>query len=258
MTEPSVTNAPIPLPPSLLAIAGVQPLEMQVVDVEDLGPRMRRIRLGAGAFSSFEYRAGQDVMLVLAQEGERPLSRRYTIRDVDRARGLLELNVVLHGDVGPGARWVAGARPGARVNGVGPRGKIFINPDAAWHLFLGDESAAPASLAMLEALPPQVPGTAYIEVADGADELPYRAGARQQVHWLHRGADSRAVGQSLLQALESAALPGGRGHVYIAGEVQMVAMLRDAALRRGLEPEEVSAKAYWGRGRPNASRGEPD
>src|SRR5919199_6832335 len=83
-----------PLPPRLLAIEGVQPLALQVAEVSDLGPRMRRIRL-TGAGRDFRYRAGQDVMLVLGG-GERPLSRRYTIRGHDRDRDLLELNLVVH------------------------------------------------------------------------------------------------------------------------------------------------------------------
>ena len=242
----------------MLAIPGVQPLEMRVAESDNLGPRMRRIVLEADAFERFEYRPGQDVMLVLSNEGDRPLSRRYTIRRVDRGRKMLELNIVVHGDTGPGARWVSAARPGTPVNGVGPRGKIFLKPDADWHVWLADESAAPASLAMLEALPPGVPGTAFVEIADAQDQLPFQAGHMHRVHWLQRGSASTDLGRLLLDALNSLPLPAGRGHLYIAGEVGMVNTLREAALRRGLAPDQLSPKAYWGRGRPNASRGEPD
>src|ERR671932_1183332 len=92
-----------PLPPRLLGIEGVQPLELTVREVSDLGPRMRRIRL-SGAGKDFAYQPGQDVMLVLSG-GERPLSRRYTIRAYDRPSASIELNVVAHGTHGPGAEW---------------------------------------------------------------------------------------------------------------------------------------------------------
>ena len=115
-------------------------------------------------------------MLVLGGTLERPLSRRYTIRDFDRLSKTLELNIVSHGVHGPGAEWVAGTRPGDRVNGVGPRGKIFLNPSADWHLFLGDESAAPAWLAMLEALPAEAQASAYLDVAAAEDALPSTIG----------------------------------------------------------------------------------
>jgi NADPH-dependent ferric siderophore reductase len=254
---PSV-QAAVPLPPSVLAIAGVQPLEMRVVVAEDIGPRMRRLVLEADAIQHFEFRPGQDVMLVLSNDGDRPLSRRYTIRGVDRGRRTLEMNIVLHGDAGPGARWVSAARPGTAVNGVGPRGKIFLNPEADWHVWFADESAAPASLVMLEALPNNVPGTAFVEIADSEDQLPFQISDAHRVHWLHRGTGSPDLGRLLLDALNSFALPPGRGHLYIAGEVAMVNRLREAALRRGLSADQLSPKAYWGRGRPNASRGEPD
>src|SRR5436305_1388806 len=102
-----------------------------------MGPRMRCIRLTADNLGDFTYEPGQDVMLVLSG-GERPLSRRYTIRDFDQRSSTLELNIVAHGVHGPGAKWAASTAPGDRVNGVGPRGKIFLNPAADWHLFLGD------------------------------------------------------------------------------------------------------------------------
>src|SRR6266513_1992526 len=149
-----------PLPDRLLTIPGVVPLELEVCEATDLGPRMRRIRVAGRGLEDFTFQTGQDVMLVLGG-GERPLSRRYSIRTFDRLTKTLELNVVAHGVHGPGAEWAASARPGDRVNGVGPRGKIFLDPDADWHLFLGDETAAPGTLHMLEVLAPDVPGQAY-------------------------------------------------------------------------------------------------
>ena len=247
-----------PLPANLLAIPGVQPLELEVAEVGDLGPRFRRVLLTGETLDSFAYKPGQDVMLVLGMTDGRPLSRRYTIRDHNPERKLIELNIVAHGVHGPGAHWAANARPGDRVNGVGPRGKIFVNPDADWHVFLADESGAPASLRMLESLPAGVPGEAYLEVTAPDDELPTTAGNGQRVHWIHRGEVPPTASDRLAEAISSATLPPGRGHVYIAGEVQLVAEIQRAALARGLAPEQLSPKAYWGRGRPNAARGEPD
>src|SRR5438128_2333549 len=159
-----------PLPARLLTIPGVVPLELEVCEAIDLGPRLRRIRLAGRCLIDVAFQPGQDVMLVLGG-GERPLSRRYSIRAFERVTKTLELNVVAHGVHGPGAEWAASARPGDRVNGVGPRGKIFLDTDADWHLFLGDESGAPGSLSMLEALAPDVPAQAYLEVSSPEDEL---------------------------------------------------------------------------------------
>jgi NADPH-dependent ferric siderophore reductase len=242
----------------LLAIDGVRPLELEVAEVSDLGPRMRRLRLTGTGLDDFTSQPGQDVMLVLGGDADRPLSRRYTIRQHDPRSKTLELNVVAHGVHGPGAAWAAGTQVGDRVNGVGPRGKIFINADADWHLFLGDETAAPGYLAMLEALLASVPGYAYLEVIAAEDELSTSASGQHEVKWLHRGSVPAWSSSALREAVQGLQLPSGRGHVYMAGEVQMVAGLKDALLARGLAPEQLSPKAYWGRAKANANNGEPE
>src|SRR5216684_5764070 len=183
-----------PLPPRLLTIPGVVPLELELAEAADLGPRMRRIRLAGRGLDDFTYQPGQDVMLVLGG-GDRPLSRRYSIRGFDPLSKTLELNVVAHGVHGPGAEWASTTEPGDRINGVGPRGKIYLDPDADWHLFIGDNTAAPASLNMLEALPAGVPGLTFLEVTAAADEL--ATSATQRVNWLHRR-DTPTISSNLL------------------------------------------------------------
>ena len=57
--------------------------------------------------------------------------------------------------------------------------------------------------------------------------------------------------------MTGAVLPAGHGHAYLAGEARVVLALREALATRGLAPEQISAKAYWGLGKANAARGEP-
>jgi NADPH-dependent ferric siderophore reductase len=246
------------VPSRLLSIPGVQLLELEVVEASDLGPRMRRLVLTGAALQDFTYEPGQDVMLVLSG-GERALSRRYTIRAYDPRTRTIELNIVAHGVHGPGAEWASSTQPGDRVNGVGPRGKIYLDRDADWHLFLGDDTGAPAGLRMLEGLAPEIPAQAYLEVTSPADSLSTsRAGSETQlVNWLYRGDTPATESTMLIDAMTAAELPDGRGHVYIAGEVQVVNAALRAALARGLSPDQVSAKAYWGRGKANENNGEP-
>ena len=52
-------------------------------------------------------------------------------------------------------------------------------------------------------------------------------------------------------------LPPGNGHAYLLGEASVVLALRERLAARGLPPDQVSPKAYWGRGRANAEHGEP-
>jgi NADPH-dependent ferric siderophore reductase len=244
-----------PVPSRLQTIPGVRLLELEVSEATDLGPRMRRIRLTGDALRDFAYQPGQDVMLVLSG-GERALSRRYTIRGYDAASRTIELNIVTHDIHGPGAEWAMGTQPGDRVNGVGPRGKIVLDLAADWHLFLGDESAAPGALHMLEALPTSAQAQAYLEVSTPEDELATSA-EPGRVNWLYRGDVPATSSTMLADELVSAELPEGRGRVYIAGEVQIVNAIVRVALGRGLEADQLSPKAYWGRGKSNELNWEP-
>ena len=150
-------------------LASTTRLDLKVVDSARLTPHMQRLRLTAPQLDGFGYQPGQDVMLLVAADGNRPVRRRYTIRALDQARQLLTIDVVLHGD-GPGERWVRAARPGDRIEGIAPRGKITASPSADWHLFIGDESALPAIFAMTESLPGDSVATLIIEIPGPDDE----------------------------------------------------------------------------------------
>jgi NADPH-dependent ferric siderophore reductase len=237
-------------------LAGTTRLQFEVAASSQLSPHIQRLELAAPELESFGYQPGQDVMLLVAADGTRPVRRRYTIRHLDRAAGLLTLDIVLHGD-GPGERWVRGARPGDRIEGIGPRGKIFPSPEADWHLFMGDEAAMPAILAMTESLPGDSEATIVIEIPDPDDEQEFSAAATVRQSWLHRL--GRPAGDPAALAAEAAEveLPPGSGHAYLLGEAKVVLRLREILTSRGLAPDQMSPKAYWGRGRANAGHGEP-
>src|SRR5215471_663287 len=167
------------------SLADTRKLSFEVVSSAQLTPHMQRIELAAAELSGFSYQPGQDVMLLVAVDGRRPVRRRYTIRYFDRARQVLTVDVVLHGD-GPGERWVRSARPGDRIEGIGPRGKITISPEADWHLFLADESALPATFVMTEALPAGSPATLILEIPEQRDEQELSSAATTRLSWLHR------------------------------------------------------------------------
>jgi len=237
-------------------LAAARRLSFEVVGSALISPSVQRILLTAPELAGFRYDPGQDVMLLVAAEGPRPVRRRYTIRSVDRATLTLTLNVVLHGD-GPGERWVRAARPGDTIEGIGPRGKITTSPEAGWHLFMGDESAMPAILAMTESLPGDADATLVIEVPGPDDEQELLAPARTRLSWLHRLGGQ--AGDPALLAAEAAEieLRAGEGHAYLFGEASVVLKLREILAARGLRQDQMSPKAYWGRGRGNAGHGEP-
>jgi NADPH-dependent ferric siderophore reductase len=237
-------------------LAGTRRLQLEVTATRQLTPHMQRLELTAPELDGFTYAPGQDVMLLVAVDGKRPVRRRYTIRELNAAERRLTLDVVLHGD-GPGERWVRSAEPGARIEGIGPRGKITTSPDADWHLFMGDESSLPAIFNMAEALPGDSAAIVVLEVPDPADEQELSTPARTRLTWLHRlDAPAGEPGPLTAEAAE-VELPPGRGQAYLLGEAKVVLALREVLVKRGLPEEQISPKAYWGRGRANAGHGEP-
>jgi NADPH-dependent ferric siderophore reductase len=252
-------------PPSLETSALLRRLDdahlwdLEVTEVVALSPTMRRLRLTAPGLAELTYQSGQDLMLAVPGPERTSFRRRYTIRSFDATAPTIDIDVVLHGD-GPGAAWAGSVQPGGRIEAIGPRGKVVIEANADWHLFAGDDSAVPASLAMAESLPDPERAIVVLEVDQVADEQPARRadGRPVPVTWLHRGATDPASAAKLIAALHAVPLPAGRGHAYLAGELGVVAQLRSVLLERGLAAEQISAKPYWRAGRANAAHGEPD
>ena len=234
---------------------GVGLYDLEVVEAAPLSPAIRRIRLRADGLGSMSYQPGQDLMISVARLEGRVVRRRYTIRELDRTAGTVTIDVVLHGD-GPGARWAGRAASGDRLEAIGPRGKVVVDPGADWHLFVGDESFTPAAWAMSASVEPSR-ATSILEAAPediAGSDWPTDG----DVRWVTRPA-SRPVadGTGLLAALDAWSPPIGRGHVYVGGEARVVGALRQSLLARGLDGDRLSAKAYWRAGAANADHGEP-
>jgi NADPH-dependent ferric siderophore reductase len=231
-------------------------MRLEVAENRRLTPGMQQVVLTAPELAHFRFRPGQDIMLLVAVDDGRPVRRRYTIRALDQAARRLTLGIVRHTG-GPGERWVREARPGDTVEGIGPRGKIFPVEDVDWHLFAGDFSALPAYLTMAGSLPPGTPSILVLEVPGPDDEQPPDPAADATVIWRHQLGRPPGDPAELVDELTQVTLPPGRGHAYLAGEAKVVLALRETLAARGMDAGQMSPKAYWGRGRANASHGEP-
>jgi NADPH-dependent ferric siderophore reductase len=232
---------------------------LEVIETGRLTPNVHRLVLTGPGLGGLRYQAGQDLMLRVPQSGDRVVNRRYTIRRLDPTRPAVTVDASLHGS-GPGTDWVRAAQVGSRIDAIGPRGKVTVREAADWHLFVVDETGLPGALAMIETLVPGSVAIALFEIDVPADEQgPETTQPRRlDVRWLHRQGRSHPGDPSLLvDAVAAADLPDGRGHAYVAAESRVVRAVQEALHLRGLPPDQISAKAYWRRDRPNADHGEP-
>lgn len=200
-----------------------------VVDGEDLEG------FGAGAFTDH---------YVKCRFGDK--TRSYTVRAWDPERRRLTLDFVVHGDDGLAGPWAARARVGDTLEMMGPGGAYTPDPDADWHLMVGDDAVIPAIAASLQRVPAGVPVFAVIEVSGPEHEQPLRSPGELRLSWLHRPGGPGEDPELQLAAVTALDLPAGRGHAFVHGEATAVRLIRrHLVLERGLPAESLSASGYW-------------
>lgn len=205
----------------------------------------------------------------------------------------LDIDFVMHGELvdgalegGPATEFADRAQPGDELLLLGPNralsdhsyGGIEFRPGGARRVVLaGDETAAPAICAILEALPSDVTGHALIEIPDTSDILGASTRSGMSVQWLTRGTNERGV---LLSAAvkEVVAIPAAGAvhtdadpedidvdeqilwetgaadsapfYAWIAGEAGMVKELRRYLVREaGIDRKQVAFMGYWRHGK---------
>lgn len=187
--------------------------------------------------------------LMLLPRSVRPWVRNLTIRRVRPADDEIDIEFALHGDT-PMASWVRRVVPGDPA-GIFDIGTTYRLPEhAQGQLLVGDESALPAVLSILDTTPDALPTEVYLEVARTADfrELDARPGIR--VHWLGRDDAGLRPGELLLEAVRRAQLPAGRVHTWVAGESRLVTSVRRHLVNdRGMAKRDISFVGYWRLGR---------
>ncbi|GAA4220562.1 siderophore-interacting protein [Streptosporangium album] len=177
-----------------------------------------------------------------------PTTRTYTVRAWDPEAGELTLDFVYHGDNGLAGPWAARVRPGDEIHFFGPGGAYTPDPQAGWHLLVGDESALPAIAASLERLPAGVRAHVFLEVAGPQEEQPLDSPGDAEIVWLHRG--EAPVGEVLVAAVRELDFPEGPLHAFVHGEAGFVKELRrHLRTERGIPLSQLSISGYWRLGR---------
>jgi NADPH-dependent ferric siderophore reductase len=202
---------------------------------------------------------GNDVMVRVANAAGKFLRRRYSVRALDADHDQLTLWITTGHD-GPGSAWARSAQPGDPVDVIGPRGKIVLDPQADWHVFVGDATGLAAFSRMAQSI--EGPGRAIfiveIDHADDALTAAFDEGLGVTGIFVDRQDRAKNDPAGLLSGLAAFAFPPDEGHAYLFGEFHVMKDVRVALLDRGLDESKISLKAFWRTGRDNADHGEPD
>jgi iron complex transport system ATP-binding protein len=206
--------------------------------------------------------------------GEQPgrgFIRTYTVRSLRTTPSGREMDVdfVIHVDTGGLASdWALTAAPGDglciigpdanAITGATPRSEAGIrwDPLDARHVLLaGDETAVPAISSILEALPSNVSGHAFLEVPDGDDFRDINTESEVPVTWLARNRSGASRGDLLYEAVRQhveALNPPYPQETYawVAAEAGTVKNLRRYLVKRiGLDPKRSEFRGYWSQGK---------
>ena len=207
----------------------------EVLEIEDLSPNIRRIRLKGKPIEGIRWRPGDKIKIAAGAT-----LRSYTPARVDARAGWMDVVFFLHGN-GAASDWASSVCVGDTTGFLGPARSMptpEVVPD--WAVFLGDETTIGLAMACLEALPQSVSISGAIELA-ATD-----AGALQSLGLpLHPVLRGGAHGDALLSWLSGWSLPAGEGVVWISGEAGSVMALRKAFIARGVARSVLKIKPYW-------------
>jgi len=194
------------------------------------------------------------------EESSRPELRWYSVRNLDQHTGTVDVDVVTHGDGGPGSQWVLRAQPGDTA-GIYTASGIWSRP-VGGGLYVADATSAPALRSILEFVadhhPDELADTHVLVVTPSEGHL--EPGLAQE--WSHRIAtlrivhttmDDRAVTvRHLLEAWRAENHPAAQvGYVWACGEQDVAKTARTLGVKEwGLDPDRVGWATYWILGKP--------
>ena len=172
-------------------------------------------------------------------------TRVYTIRNVRPEKNEVDIDFVIHA-TGVATKWAMSAQPGALAGMPGPGGG-FIPPSTDWLLMGGDLTATPALCRLLEMLPDDARGEAFLTIpGDFSGAVCASAPQGVKVHPVATGLDPSA----LVNAMQSIRYPdSGTVYGWFAGEFdQAQAMRRYFKSDLGLPKTHQLSVAYWRQG----------
>ena len=240
---------------------------LDVLAVEELTPRMKRITLGGDELEGFVSASPDDhVKLFFPEPGSivpqmpviangivsvgasKPIARDYTPRTYDASARTLLIDFVLHGD-GPASIWAKQSAPGQVLGLGGPRGSFVVPNDFDWLLLVGDETALPSISRRVAELPASMRAVVVLEVSDEAERQHFASAAAIDVHWVHRDGAEPGTADGLVRTVRGLELPAGDGFAWVAAESETARRLRRLLVEDfGIQRDWVKAAGYWKRG----------
>ncbi|MDZ7922745.1 MAG: siderophore-interacting protein [Marinagarivorans sp.] len=265
-------NAPISIPYPKIEkpkASRTPPRLLNVVEIIDVSPSLRRIRLSGDNLLGFPAdkngshikvfipRAGQNApqlpwlennTILWPPADQKPITRTYSVRHYCPVQNILDVEFVLHGAHSPASGWAQAAKLGDQIGIAGPGGPDPLLAPADWHFCMGDLTALPAISALLENMPANAQGHVLIHIENASEKFSLAAPQGVAVQWLVTPISHAKA--KLLAAFTALNIPAkGSRSAFVAGENGCVVALREALRARlGLTKASLYAVPYWRHG----------
>jgi NADPH-dependent ferric siderophore reductase len=212
-----------------------------VVSAAPVGANSVSIIFGGDALAGFTSLGFDDHCKFIFTDAEgQDVKRDFTPRRYDPQANQLTLEFALH-DGGAASDWARRAEPGMSATIGGPKGSTVFPTGYAWHLLVGDPTAAPAIARRLEELPAETRAIAVLLDPAGSGDRVFSSRAEFETRWTTDDAGLLAI----LHALE---LPEGEGFIWCAGEAGLMTQLRALFVtERGHPAHAMRIAGYWKR-----------
>lgn len=180
-------------------------------------------------------------------ESPKAIRRTYTHRGIDLDKNEMTIDFVAHGESGPASAWAIHAKPGDSLGVAMKVSSSPLYPEADWYLLVGDATGIPVLAAILESLPADAKGVAFIEVLNKEEEIPLLTAADIQINWIHN--PSPGEESPLVTAVRNVELPDKSQMTYfgyVAAEFTTVKEVRNFLRKeQAWKTESLYAYSYW-------------
>ncbi len=234
-----------------------RPYQLTVSKSQCITPNMQRITLQGDDLAEFKTDdEGSYVKLVFPVEETQPsdedtnvIMRTYTIRKFNPYDLTLDIDFVLHGELGknsgPASTWAAHTKLGDTIPIFGPGKVKAATLEADWFLFAGDMTALPAISCQLEQLPDDAKGYAVIEINSEQDQQSLQKPDGIDILWVINPQPDTA-NTVLSDAVKALSWLSGIPSIWAACEFSNMRLLRTYFKKeKQVSRDNLYISSYW-------------
>ena len=215
--------------------------DVQVDDIQKLGPSFRRIRVSASWLRESGPSPGDKVQVFIPEVG----TRTYTPFDFEKDAGGFSVLAYIHGET-PGSRWARTLGVGSKVRFFGPSQSISLASVTGPVALFGDETSIGVARCLQALQPERVGSVVRLEVSsvESSSEACAVLGVARASLIAKREGDEHLP--EIAQGLAAATAQGGS--LVLTGRARSIQKLR-ALLLASSHGGRQKVKAYWAEGK---------